>query len=167
MPISPSVVRATTISASPDQSRRSAETSSTCIVATCNLTSFAWGTAQVYMRRTVPDVDPVLARLATARPRIAGEIARPHAEEALLAGVVTDLRDAAALPALAVAVGADGTYERCLLWGADPATGAEDLTLATALREVAPGAGRAVMLEAEPDLVVVTSSSVGAVDASV
>src|SRR5687768_5593932 len=33
MPISPSVVRATTISASPDQRRRSADTSSTCMVA--------------------------------------------------------------------------------------------------------------------------------------
>jgi hypothetical protein len=113
------------------------------------------------------DADDVLARLAAARPRVAAELDRPHAEEALLAGVVTDLLENAALDALAPAVGAEGTYERTLLWGADPETGAEDLALAAALHGVAPGAGRAVLLEAEPDLVVVTNDTVVAVDATV
>lgn len=109
----------------------------------------------------------VLARLAAARPRVAAELDRPHAEEALLAGVVLDLRDAEALDALVPALGAEGTYERCLLWGADPVTGAEDLALAAALHAVAPGAGRAAVLDAEPDLVVVTDEAVVAVDATV
>jgi hypothetical protein len=109
----------------------------------------------------------LLARLETARPRVAAELARPHAEEALLAGVVSDLLDAHALDVLAAAVQAEGSYERCVLWGADPETGAEDLALATALRAVAPGAGRAATLEAEPDLVVVTTESVVTVDATV
>jgi hypothetical protein len=114
----------------------------------------------------VRNVQPILARIATARPRVASELARPHAEEALLAGVVADLLDAGAIDALAVAVGADGTYERALLWGGDVETGAEDLALAAALRLVAPGAGRAALLDAEPDLVVVTSGAVVAVDAT-
>lgn len=109
----------------------------------------------------------LLARLETARPRVAAELERPHAEEALLAGVVTDLVKAGALDVLALAVQAEGTYERCVLWGADPETGTEDLALATALRSVAPGAGRAATLEAEPDLLVVTSEAVVAVDATV
>jgi hypothetical protein len=109
----------------------------------------------------------VLARLAAARPRVAAELDRPHAEEALLAGVVLDLATAHALPALAAAVGSEGTYERMLLWGADPGTGIEDITLAAALHTVAPGAGRAALLEAEPDLVVVSASTVVAVDATV
>jgi hypothetical protein len=112
-------------------------------------------------------VEPVLARIAAARPRVAAELERPHAEEALLAGVVLDLVGSNALPALALAVGAAGTYERTLLWGADPATGIEDLALAAALHAVAPGAGRAVLLAAEPDLVVVSSAHVVCVDASV
>lgn len=112
-----------------------------------------------------PDVEPLLARLATARPRVASELARPHAEEALLAGVVADLLSA--LPALASALGGEGTYERCLLWGADVATGTEDMALAAALHAVAPDAGRAVRLDAEPDLVVVTTETVVAVDAAV
>jgi hypothetical protein len=112
-------------------------------------------------------VDPLLARIAAARPRVANEIARPHAEEALLAGVVSDLLAAGCLPSLAGALGAAGTYERVLLWGADPATGTEDLALASALRSVFPGAGRAALLEGEPDLVLVTSTAVVAVDASV
>jgi hypothetical protein len=112
-------------------------------------------------------VEPVIARLATARPHVASELQRPHAEEALLAGVVLDLLSADALAALSVAFGAGGDFERALLWGADAATGAEDLALASALRVVAPGAGRAAMLAAEPDLVVVTSSDVVAVDVSV
>ncbi len=109
----------------------------------------------------------VLARLAAARPRVAAELDRPHAEEALLAGVVLDLAAARALPALALAVGAEGTYERTVLWGADAETGAEYLPLAGALHAVAPGTGRAALLEAEPDLVVVTARSVVAVDATV
>jgi hypothetical protein len=113
------------------------------------------------------DVSAVLDRIAAARPRVAAELARPHAEEALLAGVVLDLTAAGALPALAAAVGATGTYERTLLWGADPATGAEDLALAGALHAVAPGAGRAALLEAEPDLVVVAGDAVVVVDATV
>ncbi|HVF03937.1 MAG TPA: hypothetical protein VNA20_03775 [Frankiaceae bacterium] len=109
----------------------------------------------------------VLARIAAARPRVAAELERPHAEEALLAGVVLDLLVAGALDPLPAALGCDGRYERCVLWGADPETGAEDLTLAAALHAVAPGAGRAALLEAEPDLVVVTEDSVVAVDATV
>ena len=109
----------------------------------------------------------LLARLASARPRVAAELERPHAEEALLAGVVVDLRDAGALDALVPALGAEGTYERSLLWGADPVSGVEDLALAAALHDVAPGAGRAALLEAEPDLVVVTDGAVVAVDAAV
>jgi hypothetical protein len=112
-------------------------------------------------------VQPALDRLAAARPRVAAELERPHAEEALLAGVVLDLAAADALPALAAAVGAAGTYGHCLLWGADPVTGVEDLTLAAALHAVAPGAGRAVLLEAEPDLVVVSGEDVVAVDVTV
>jgi hypothetical protein len=110
-------------------------------------------------------VDDVLARIAAVRPRVAAELERPHAEEALLAGVVLDLADA--LDALVPALGVDGTFEQALLWGHDPVTGAEDLGLAKALNAVAPGAGRAVLLETEPDLVVVTSTTVVAVDASV
>lgn len=110
-------------------------------------------------------MEQALERIAAARPRVAAELERPHAEEALLAGVVLDL--AGALDALAVAVGAEGTFETALLWGADPVTGIEDLRLASALREVAPGAGRAALLEAEPDLVVVTDEAVVAVDATV
>ena len=134
-----------------------------------------WGTrcpedtgrrATLPTRHIVVAVD-VLARLASARPRVAAELERPHAEEALLAGVVLDLRAADALDALAPALAAEGTYERCLLWGADPSTGVEDLALAAALHAVAPGAGRAALLEAEPDLVVVTDASVVAVDATV
>jgi hypothetical protein len=109
----------------------------------------------------------VLERLAVARPRVAAELERPHAEEALLAGVVLDLLEAGALHTLAAATGAEGTYERCLLWGADPETGAEDLALAAALHAVSRGAGRAVLLEAEPDLVVVTSEAVVSLDATV
>lgn len=116
---------------------------------------------------SVSGVEPVLARIAAARPRVAAELDRPHAEEALLAGVVLDLAAAGALDALAAAMGAAGTYERCLLWGADPASGTEDLSLAGALHAVAPGAGRAALLEAEPDLVVISSSNVVCVDASV
>ena len=113
-----------------------------------------------------PYVD-VLARIAAARPRVAAELERPHAEEALLAAVVTELVEAGALDALPAALGCPGTYERSVLWGADPETGAEDLALAGALHAVAPGAGRAVLLEAEPDLVVVTGDAVVAVDATV
>ncbi|MDQ1711504.1 MAG: hypothetical protein QOE45_954 [Frankiaceae bacterium] len=109
----------------------------------------------------------MLARIAAARPRVAAELERPHAEEALLAGVVLDLAATSALAALARAVGAVGGYQRSLLWGADPVTGAEDLGLAAALHTVAPGAGRAALLEAEPDLVVVSSESVVVVDATV
>lgn len=109
----------------------------------------------------------VLSRVATARPRVAAELERPHAEEALLAGVVIDLVEANALALLAPAVAATGTYERTVLWGADPVTAAEDLALAAALHAVAPGAGRAATLEAEPDLVVVTSVNVVVVDATV
>jgi hypothetical protein len=109
----------------------------------------------------------LLARVAAARPRVAAELERPHAEEALLAAVVGDLLGADALDALAPAVGVTGSYERCVLWGADPHTGTEDLSLASALHAVAPGAGRAAMLEAEPDLVVVTAEEVVAIDAAV
>src|SRR3712207_2896853 len=147
MPISPSVVRATTISASPDQRRRSAETSSTCIDATRMTSSLTVGTRTGYRRhhaspnrRNVSRVEAseVLARIAAARPRVAAELERPHAEEALLSGVVLDLAREGALDALAPAVGARGTFERCLLWGTDPATGTEDLGLAAALHAVAP-----------------------------
>lgn len=112
-------------------------------------------------------MDPVLERIAAVRPRVAAELERPHAEEALLAGVVLDLVAAGAVDALTAAFGAAGTYESALLWGADPATGVEDLRLASALHAVAPGAGRAALLEAEPDVVVVTSEVVVAVDATV
>ena len=109
----------------------------------------------------------VLSRVASARPRVAAELERPHAEEALLAGVVLDLIESGALSLLATAVGADGTYERSVLWGADPLTSAEDLALAAALHAIAPGAGRAATLDGEPDLVVVTTSAVVVVDATV
>jgi hypothetical protein len=109
----------------------------------------------------------VLWRIASTRPRVAAELDRPHAEEALLAGVVMDLADAGSLAALGIAVGAEGAYERSLLFGADPETGVEDLALAAALHAVAPGAGRAAVLEAEPDLVVVSAGSVVVVDATV
>ena len=112
-------------------------------------------------------MEPALERIAAARPRVAAELERPHAEETLLAGVVLDLADAGALDALAVAVGAAGTFETALLWGADPRTGVEDLRLAAALHDVAPGAGRAALLDAEPDLVVLTDENVVAVDATV
>lgn len=112
------------------------------------------------------EVEQALERIAAARPRVAAELERPHAEEALLAGVVLDLAAAGALDALAGAVGAAGAFEAALLWGADPVTGVEDLRLAAALHEVAPGAGRAVLLEAEPDLVVLSEETVVAVDAT-
>jgi hypothetical protein len=112
-------------------------------------------------------VEQALERIAAARPRVAAELERPHAEEALLAGVVLDLAAGGALDALGPAVGAEGSFEAALLWGADPLTGVEDLRLAAALREVAPGAGRAVLLDAEPDLVVVSAETVVAVDATV
>ncbi len=112
-------------------------------------------------------MEAILARLAAARPRVASELARPHAEEALLAGVVGDLLASGALDALGPAIGAGGTYERCVLWGADPASGIDDLTLAAALHAVSGGGGRAATLDAEPDLVVVTSETVVAVDATI
>jgi hypothetical protein len=112
-------------------------------------------------------VEQALERIAAARPRVAAELERPHAEEALLAGVVLDLAGAGALDALGPAFGAGGPFENALLWGADPATGVEDLRLAAALHDVAPGAGRASLLEAEPDLVVVSEENVVAVDATV
>lgn len=112
-------------------------------------------------------VEEALERITAARPRVAAELGRPHAEEALLAGVVLDLAAHDALDALAVAVGAEGAFETALLWGSDPRTGVEDLRLAAALHDVAPGAGRAAVLEAEPDLVVVTAETVVSVDATV
>lgn len=108
-------------------------------------------------------LDDVVRRVATARPRVAAELARPHADEALLAAVVTT-----ATPAeLGTAFALPGRVERLLLWGADLPTGTEDLALAGALRAVLPKAGRAAILEAEPDLVIVTSTAVVAVDATV
>lgn len=108
-------------------------------------------------------LDDVVRRVATARPRVAAELSRPHADETLLAAVVTALAPAE----LATALALPGEVERVLLWGGDLATGAEDLALAAALRDVLPRAGRAALLEAEPDLVVVTSAVVAAVDATV
>jgi hypothetical protein len=111
--------------------------------------------------------DDVIARVRRERPRVAAELDRPHAEEALLAAVVTTLADRDALPALAPALQLPGEVERVLLWGADPVTGTEDLALSRALRSVVPGTGRAAGLEAEPDLVVVTDRAVAVVDATV
>jgi hypothetical protein len=106
-------------------------------------------------------------RLLSARPRIAAEIVRPHAEEALVAGVVGDLLEADALTLLGEALGAHGHVERVVLWGADIQRDTEDMSLAGSLREVFPDAGRASVLEAEPDLVVITEREVVAVDATV
>jgi hypothetical protein len=108
-------------------------------------------------------VDDVVHRVAAARPRVAAEMDRPHSDERLLAEVVVALP----LPDLARAFGLPDDVERALLWGADVGTGAEDLGLAAALHAVLPGAGRAALLDAEPDLVVVTGSVVAAVDATV
>ncbi len=109
----------------------------------------------------------MLSRLRESRPRVAGELARPHAEEALLAGLVTDLGDHGRNDLWTAALGVKGDVESVLLWGADPATGVEHPALADALSAVASGAGRAVVLEAEPDLVVVTSEDVALVDVAI
>ncbi len=113
------------------------------------------------------EYDDLAARLATSRPRVAEELARPHAEESLLAHVVEDLAEVGAERSLAVALGLTGAVEQVLLWGGDYNSGAEDLGLAGALRSVAPGAGRAALLEAEPDLVVRTELEIALVDATV
>jgi hypothetical protein len=112
-------------------------------------------------------LDDVFARVQRVRPHVAAELARPHAEEALLAGVVVDLADAGALDALAASLALEGVVQTVLLWGADPVTGAEDLTLASTVRRVAPGVRGAALGDVEPDLVVITDLAVGAVDASV
>ena len=112
-------------------------------------------------------VEPLLARLAASRPRVAAEAARPHAEERLLLEVLAGLADTGGLGALGSALQLLGAVEDVVLWGGNVESGAEDLPLAAALREVAPGAGRAVVLEGEPDLVVVTSECVAVVDATV
>ncbi|MCA1824266.1 MAG: hypothetical protein LC640_08410, partial [Frankia sp.] len=106
-------------------------------------------------------------RLLAVRPRVAAEMARPHSEEALLAAVVGDLVAVGAERLMASALGLPGTIERLVLWGADARTGTEDLALAAALRTLSPDAGRAVLLDAEPDLLVVTPEAVAVVDASV
>jgi hypothetical protein len=112
-------------------------------------------------------LNAVLARVATARPRVAANLERPHADERLLAEVVTDLVDADVPRAIAAAFGLSDGVERVVLWGADVLSGTEDLALAAALRRLDPDASRAVLLEAEPDLVVVTDSEVALVDATI
>jgi hypothetical protein len=112
-------------------------------------------------------LEAVLDRVATARPRVAADIARPHADEMLLAQVVTDLVDAGLAALLGTALGLSAAVERVVLWGADAMTATEDLALAATLRRLDPAASRATVLEAEPDLVVVTDSDVALVDATV
>lgn len=105
------------------------------------------------------DLEQIRTRLVTARPQVAAELSRPHAEEALLAGVVTDL--AGRLDLLGEALGVPGEVERALLWGADATTGAEDLRLAAAVRAAGTGT------DAEPDLVLLSSTAVAVVDAAI
>jgi hypothetical protein len=112
-------------------------------------------------------LDDVHARLRRVRPHVAAELDRPHAEEHLLASVVLDLVEADSVDALADALGLQGTVQSLLLWGADPVTGTEDLTLASAVRRLAPRSRGAALADVEPDLVVVTDACVAAVDASV
>jgi hypothetical protein len=112
-------------------------------------------------------LDAVVARVTTARPRVAAHLARPHADEMLLAQVVTDLVDIGLAALLGTAFGLSSAVERVVLWGADVMTGTEDLALASALRRLDPEASRAAVLDAEPDLVVVTDSDVALVDATV
>lgn len=112
-------------------------------------------------------LDDVLNRLAAARPKVAADLSRPHADERLLAEVVTDLVGTGIAPVLGTSLGLSAAVERVVLWGADVLTGAEDISVAAALRRLDPQAGRSVALEAEPDLVVVTDSDVALVDATV
>jgi hypothetical protein len=111
--------------------------------------------------------DDVRNRLATARPRVAADLDRPLADEALLLDVVCDLVDSGLPSLVGAAFGLSPAVERVVLWGQDLLTGAEDLPLAAALRRLDPTAGRAAAVEAEPDLVVVTHSAVAVVDATV
>lgn len=122
-----------------------------------------------YPRRVSSDaaLAAVLDRLATARPRVAAEAGKPHAEERLLAEVVADLAGEQALARLSGALDVPGDFERSVLWGADPLTGLDDMALAGALRDALPGLGRAALLDAEPDLVVVTDAAVCVVDATI
>ena len=106
-------------------------------------------------------MDSLLSDLLAARPRVVAELARPHSEEALLRDVVA----AGGIPALGEALG-HGNVERTVLWGHDLATLAPDPDVDAALAQVHPGAGRAVRLEAEPDLVVVTDRRVTCFDVS-
>jgi hypothetical protein len=111
--------------------------------------------------------DDVRSRLATARPRVAADLDRPLADEALLFDVTCDLVDAGLAPMVGTAFGLSPAVERVVLWGQDVLIGAEDLPLAAALRRLDPAAGRAAALEAEPDLVVVTGAEVAVVDSTV
>jgi hypothetical protein len=111
--------------------------------------------------------DDVRRRIATARPRVAADLDRPHADEALLLDVTCDLVAAGLTPLVGTAFGLSPAVERVVLWGQDLVTGAEDLPLAAALRRLDPSAGRAAALEAEPDLVIVTDVEAAVVDATV
>ncbi|MDQ1701927.1 MAG: hypothetical protein QOF57_1179 [Frankiaceae bacterium] len=113
-------------------------------------------------------MDTLLDRLTAARPHLADALSRPHAEEALLADVVASLEASPdGLSSLAHALGVGRSVERVTLWGVDLATGADDPALLAAATSVHPGAGRAVLREAEPDLLIVTADAVATVSVAV
>ena len=113
-------------------------------------------------------VDSLLDRLTAVRPQLADVLSRPHAEEALLADVIAALEASAdGLSLLAHALGVGRAVERVTLWGVDVATGAADPLLAAAVASVHPGAGAAVLHEAEPDLLIVTADAVASISVAV
>lgn len=113
-------------------------------------------------------MDSLLDRLTAVRPQLLDALARPHAEEALLADVVAAAEVAAdGIGGLGHALGVGRAVERVTLWGVDIATGAEDDALAAAIAEVSPGAGTAVRREAEPDLIVTTAAAIAVVSVAV
>ena len=113
-------------------------------------------------------MDSLLDRLTAVRPDLVDVLRRPHAEEGLLADVVATLELAAGgLASLAHALGVGRSVERVCLWGIDLATGRADPLLAAAVTSVHPGAGAAVLRDAEPDLLIVTADAVAAVSVAV
>ncbi len=113
-------------------------------------------------------METLLDRLTTARPQLADVLSRPHAEEALLADVVASLESAPdGLASLGHALGIGRSVERVTLWGVDLATGADDPLLLAAATSVHPGAGLAVLREAEPDLLICTADAVATVSVAV
>ena len=113
-------------------------------------------------------MDTLLDRLTAVRPHLADVLSRPHAEEALLADVIASLEASPdGLASLAHALGVGRAVERVVLWGVDLATGADDPVLQAATAAVHPGAGLAVLREAEPDLLIVTADAVATVSVAV